>query len=117
MTKNDYSTTYRFKIPWKTVVEYQGEDCYEETLEDHFRPILCEPMRQKGFAYKFNFNAFHVKDGVGMELIIYNEEIDNAIIIENGIRTGLLNGLIITKLNYEKWEEIYNATNLDLNSI
>ncbi len=93
---NQELNIYRFEIPFRTIANFQGEGMYEETLEDHFRSAICEP-------YKFNFHAFDVPNGFGMEFIIKK-------LVEMGFRLGL----IVTKYSNKKWIDLYNDSRIML---
>jgi len=99
---------FRFKIPFRTIANFQEEGMYEETLEDHFRYSICEPIRQKNIQHEFDFHAFDVPEGFGMELKVQSDNFDIDSIIKNLVKMGFRLGLIVTKYSDGSWIDLYN---------
>lgn len=98
----------RFSIPLKTIFDFQGEDMYEETLEDHFRLIVCDELLRNHVSFQFDYNAFKVKDGFGIELKYQGPDIDLIIVIQKLFKHKFRLGLIVQKFDKGKWIEVYN---------
>ncbi|WP_298508942.1 hypothetical protein [uncultured Kordia sp.] len=98
----------RFSIPTRTIFNFQGEGMYEETLEDHFRLIICEELLRKNIKFAFNYHAFEVKGGFGTELQYEGMDIDLKSIVQNLIKNKLRLGLIVQKIENGHWVEKYN---------
>lgn len=98
----------RFSIPTKTIFNFQGEAMYEETLEDHFRLIICEELLRKNIKFDFNYHAFEVKNGFGTQLQYEGMDIDLKNIIKNLIKNKLQLGLVIQQFEKGHWVEKYN---------
>lgn len=99
---------FRFKIPFRTIANFQGEGMYEETLEDHFRYSICEPIRQKNIEYEFDFHAFDVPEGFGMELKTQSDDFDMDSIIKKLVEMRFRLGLNVTKYSNGQWIDLYN---------
>ncbi len=98
----------RFSIPTRTVFNFQGEGMHEETLEDHFKLIICEELLRKNIEFDFNYHAFEVKDGFGTELKYKGIDIDLTSVIQNLNKNKLRLGLIVQKFEDGYWVEKYN---------
>ncbi|WP_299890694.1 hypothetical protein [uncultured Lacinutrix sp.] len=98
----------RFSIPTRTIFNFQGEEMYEETLEDYFKLIICEELLRKSIWFDFNYHAFEVKDGFGTELKYKGMDIDLTIVIQKLIKSKLRLGLIVQKFEDGYWIEKYN---------
>jgi hypothetical protein len=99
---------FRFSIPTKTIYNFQGEGMYEETLEDHFRLIICDELLRKNRNFHFEYFAFEVKDGFGTELTYTGEDIDIKKVIQNLIKNRLRLGLVVQKFENGYFIEVYN---------
>lgn len=98
----------RFSIPNRTIYNFQGEGMYEDTLEDHFRLIICEELLRKNIKFDFNYHAFEVKDGFGTELQYEGIDINLRSIIQNLVKNKFRLGLIVQKFEKGYWVEKYN---------
>ncbi len=107
MNKNNEKRV-RFSIPTKTIYDFQGEAMYEETLEDHFRLIICEELLRKAVNFHFDYHAFEVANGFGTELRYEGMDIDLKNVIINLIKNKFRLGLIVQKLERGYWLEVYN---------
>ena len=111
MKNKDGCTIFRIEVPKKTIVDFQGEAVYEETLEDHLMYGLCEPIRVKQLSFKIDYNAFELQDGFGIEIVIFSKNVEDDLINENSIEDRLRKGLIISRLKYGEWVHVYNDSN------
>ncbi|MEC3907437.1 hypothetical protein VOI54_10435 [Tamlana sp. 2201CG12-4] len=107
MNKNN-EKILRFSIPVRTIYNFQGEGMYEETLEDHFKLIICEELLNENIDFSFNYHAFDIKDGFGTELKYIGKQIDLKKVILNLIKNKFRLGLIVQRLDRGNWIEIYN---------
>ncbi len=98
----------RFSIPMRTIFDFQGEGMYEETLEDHFRLIICDELLRKNIKFDFNYHAFEVKNGFGTELQYEGTDIDLRNVIQNLIQNKFRLGLVVQKFENGYWTEKYN---------
>ncbi|NME71075.1 hypothetical protein [Flammeovirga aprica] len=98
----------RFSIPIRTIYNFQGEGMYEETLEDHFRLIICEELIRKSIKHNFDYHAFEVKDGFGTELHYFGIDINLNVVIQNLIKNKFRLGLNVQKFENGYWVEKYN---------
>ncbi|TCI90613.1 hypothetical protein [Tenacibaculum sp. M341] len=98
----------RFSIPMRTIFDFQGEGMYEETLEDHFRLIICDELLRKNIKFDFNYHTFEVKDGFGTELQYEGTDIDLRNVIQNLIQNKFRLGLVVQKFENGYWTEKYN---------
>ncbi len=99
---------YRLEIPVKTIYQFQGEFFYEETLEEHFMLCIWAPLHENFIQYDFDYHAFEPKDAFGIELRVDGSRFDESSIVRNLTKEGLTKGLVVTKLEWGVWKEIYN---------
>lgn len=104
----EYKKRIRFSIPMRTIFNYQGEGMYEETLEDHFRLIICEELLRNNIAFDFIYHAFEVEDGFGTELQYVGTDIDLKRIIQKLIANKFRLGLTVHEFEEGHWIEKYN---------
>ncbi|MEO9533380.1 MAG: hypothetical protein ABJG68_10605 [Crocinitomicaceae bacterium] len=99
---------YRLQIPVKTIFDFQGEGMYEETLENHFVYCIIKSLEEKAIDYKVDYHTFEAENEFCIELRLNIARFEEEIIVRNVKNEGLLNGLIVKKLEYGNWIEIYN---------
>ncbi|HEY0681635.1 MAG TPA: hypothetical protein VGD45_04855 [Steroidobacter sp.] len=100
-------TTFRIQIPETTVYGFQGEGCYEETLEDHVMYSIVQPLREQYIQFEFTFHAFDVKDGFGMELRVDGSRLEGFSIVDR-LEERLRSGVVVTQLQYGRWVVVHD---------
>ncbi len=106
--KIPHEEVYTLSILAQTIYEFQGIGSYEETLEDHFRYALCEPLRASGIKYEFNFLESDRNDRFEMEFRVDGSLFDGSSIPLILKKADLIFGLLVQKGEGDSRAEIYN---------